>query len=98
MICFTSHRSIHTNSTREMYSVKTKVITIVTGFNSAKTRNCTLFTADQHQISPCNINAYSTPKVMRVKDMITKVNFLDILISTLIRKEWGEDRQICSLI
>ena len=26
----------------------------------------------QHQISPCNINAYSTPKVMRIKDMITQ--------------------------
>ena len=36
--------------------------------------------SDQHQISPCNINAYSTPEVMRVKDMITQVNFLDILI------------------
>ena len=27
---------------------------------------------DQHQISPCNINAYSTPYVMRIKDMITQ--------------------------
>ena len=27
---------------------------------------------DQHQISPCNINVYSTPEVMRIKDMITK--------------------------
>ena len=27
--------------------------------------------SDQHQISPCNINAYSTPEVMRIKDMIT---------------------------
>ena len=36
----------------------------------------------KHQISPCNINAYSPPEVMRIKDMIThgKVNFLDILI------------------
>ena len=25
----------------------------------------------QHQISPCNINAYSTPEFMRIKDMIT---------------------------
>ena len=27
--------------------------------------------SDQHQISSCNINAYSTPEVMRIKDMIT---------------------------
>ena len=26
----------------------------------------------KHQISPCNINAYSTPEVMRIKDMITQ--------------------------
>ena len=28
--------------------------------------------SDQHQISPCNIDAYSTPEVMRSKDMITQ--------------------------
>ena len=28
--------------------------------------------SDQHQISPCNINANSTPEVMRIKDMITQ--------------------------
>ena len=28
--------------------------------------------SDQHQISPCNINAYSAPEVMRIKDMITQ--------------------------
>ena len=28
--------------------------------------------SDQHQISPCNINAYSTPEVVRIKDMITQ--------------------------
>ena len=27
---------------------------------------------DQHQISPCNISAYSTPEVIRTKDMITQ--------------------------
>ena len=27
--------------------------------------------SDQRQISPSNINAYSTPEVMRIKDMIT---------------------------
>ena len=32
-------------------------------------------TSDQHQISPCNINAYSTPEVMRIKDMITQGEF-----------------------
>ena len=30
--------------------------------------------SDQHQISPCNINAYSTPKVMRIK--ITQGEYL----------------------
>ena len=30
---------------------------------------------DQHQISPCNINAYATPEVMRIKDMITQGEF-----------------------
>ena len=28
--------------------------------------------SDQHQISSCNINAYSAPGVMRIKDMITE--------------------------
>ena len=27
--------------------------------------------SDQHQISPYNINAFSTPEVLRIKDMIT---------------------------
>ena len=31
--------------------------------------------SDQHQISPFNIDAYSPPEVMRIGDMITKVNF-----------------------
>ena len=30
---------------------------------------------DQHQISPCNINAYTTPEVMRTKDMTTQGEF-----------------------
>ena len=30
---------------------------------------------DQYQISPCNINAYSIPEVMRIKDMITQGEF-----------------------
>ena len=30
---------------------------------------------DQHQISPCNINVYSTSEVMRIKDMITQGEF-----------------------
>ena len=30
---------------------------------------------DQYQISPCNINAYSTPAVMRTKDNITQGEF-----------------------
>ena len=31
--------------------------------------------SDQHQISPCNVNAYSTPEVMRIKDMIIQGEF-----------------------
>ena len=31
--------------------------------------------SDQHQISPCNINAYSTPEVMRINDTITQGEF-----------------------
>ena len=31
--------------------------------------------SDQHQISPCNINAYSTSEVMRIKDMTTQDEF-----------------------
>ena len=31
--------------------------------------------SDQRQISPCNINAYSIPEVMRIKDMITQGDF-----------------------
>ena len=28
--------------------------------------------SDQHQIAPSNINSYSTPEVMRIRDMITQ--------------------------
>ena len=31
--------------------------------------------SDQHQISPCNINAYLTPEDMRIKDVITQGEF-----------------------
>ena len=31
--------------------------------------------SDQHQISPCDIKVYSTPEVMRIKDMITQGRF-----------------------
>ena len=31
--------------------------------------------SDQHEKSPNNINAYSTPEVMRIKDMITQGEF-----------------------
>ena len=31
--------------------------------------------SDQYQIPPCNINAYSTPEIMRIKDMITQGEF-----------------------
>ena len=32
--------------------------------------------SDHHQISPCNINAYSTPEVRRIKDTITQGELL----------------------
>ena len=38
--------------------------------------------SDQHQASPCNNNAYSIPEVLRIKYMITKGEFLDILITS----------------
>ena len=38
--------------------------------------------SDQHQISPCNIDAYSTPEVMGIKDMITQGEFSMILITS----------------
>ena len=31
--------------------------------------------SDQHQISPCYINAYLTPEVMRIEDMIAQGEF-----------------------
>ena len=31
--------------------------------------------SDQRQISPCNVNAYLNPEVMRIKDMITQGEF-----------------------
>ena len=31
--------------------------------------------SDQHQISPFNINSYSNPEVMRIKDKITQGEF-----------------------
>ena len=31
--------------------------------------------SDQHQISPCNINAYATPQVKRIKYMVTQGGF-----------------------
>ena len=34
-----------------------------------------LLNTDQQQISPCNINAYSAPEVMRVEGMITQGEF-----------------------
>ena len=49
---------------------------------------------DQHQISPGNTNAYSTPEVMRIKDMITQGEFFH---RTFIRKVREQDIRICSL-
>ena len=57
--------------------------------------------SDQHQISPCNITACSTPEFLRIRDMITQSKFLDILTSPQCfckNLVWGQDRRICSLI
>ena len=43
--------------------------------------------SDQLQISPCNINAYSTTEVMRIKD-----NHYG-LPSTFIREVWGTRKE-----
>ena len=57
--------------------------------------------SDQYQISPCNDNAYSTPEVMRIKDMITQVEFSwyfnDLSTVPWKEKHGGQDRWICSL-
>ena len=58
--------------------------------------------SDQHQISPCNIIAYSTPEVTRIKDMITQGEFCSYFnnfstVQLFQREVWGEDRRICSL-
>ena len=51
--------------------------------------------SDQYQISPCNINAYPTSDVMRIKLRIRspKVNFLDILATSpqyIYKKKYGD--------
>ena len=48
--------------------------------------------SDQHQISPCNINAYSTLEVMRIKDMITQGEFscyFNNFSAVLLKKSMG---------
>ena len=49
--------------------------------------------SDQHQISPCNMNAYSTPEVMGIKDMITQGEFswyFDNFSSVLLWEKYGD--------
>ena len=50
--------------------------------------------SDQHQISPYNINAYSIPEVMRIKDMITQGKFSRYFnnFSTILLKEKYGDK------
>ena len=54
------------------------------------------------KISPCNINAYSTHDVMRIKELSSpKVNSLDISMTSpqfFNKKRLGQDRRICSLM
>ena len=56
----------------------------------------------QHQISPCNINACSTDKVMRIKDMNTQGEFSCFFYKTsphyFYKKNMGQDKRVCSLI
>ena len=35
----------------------------------------TIVSPDQYQISPCNINAYSTPEIMGIKDIFSQSEF-----------------------
>ena len=48
---------------------------LVTVLHLISTLNPLSPNSDQHQTSPCNVNAYSTPEVMRIKDMITQGEF-----------------------
>ena len=51
--------------------------------------------SDQHQNSPCNINAYSTPEVMTIKDMITQGKFSSYsnkFSPVLLQEEYGDTK------
>ena len=59
--------------------------------------------SDQHQISPSNINAYSTPEVMKIKYLITQGEFswyFNNFFQDFYKKTTvlGQGRRICSLI
>ena len=51
------------------------------------------FNSDQHQISPCNTNAYSTPEVMRIKDMIIQGEFFSGLAPVLKGRKASNQQQ-----
>ena len=59
-----------------------------------------ILAADQRETSPYNINAYPTPEVMGIKDMVTQGEFfLEILVTSpwyFDRKLWGQDGRIRS--
>ena len=58
-----------------LYCVLPCVRTSKQGFNLVKYSFPVSPNSDQHQISPCNSNAYSTPEVMRIKDVVTQGEF-----------------------
>ena len=61
--------SLSTGMTRLLQQQRKRPIQAKISFNPSSPNS------DQHQISPCNTNAYSTPEVMRIKDMITQGEF-----------------------
>ena len=74
------------------------VLFLLNDANIPTTLNPLSSNSDQRQISPCNISIYSTPEVMRIKDIITQGDILTTSPSTFITKVWGQDRRICSLM
>ena len=49
--------------------------------------------SDQHQISPNDINAYSTPEIMRIKDMINQGEYFNNFSLVLYKKNMGTRKE-----
>ena len=68
----TPHQQVAMEISKQMKRVTLKALIYAT---SSQSFNPLSPNSDQHQIFPCNINDYSTPEVMRIKDMITQGEF-----------------------